>query len=750
MKMRSAVTPIALVALAASTAAYAYFVDRGHVSDADREARRLDVFPAFRVEDVRRLEVVHEQSEPEALILERDSGRGGWVMRSPRAGGTDAAAVDSLLRELEMAVRLRSVRPGDAVGLDNPRARGRIVVGQVEYRFELGADAPRPEGAAYMRVDGEGVFVAGRSLKVQLLRSADVYRDRTLVSLGAGDVARLEVRAQTSPQAASGSSFVFERNGASFRVGRRDGLRASRAAVDRVFGALAETRADTFVTDAEADGVVAAPERTVLLTPRESGSPRVTLLVGGPCRADGRDVVVVRTEPTRLGACVARHAVDGLAATTDGLVDKRAFFAHADEIEEIRLELVGAATPRVDLARRGNGWHERSPEDRDLSIDEVDSANALALALANGQAIEVHGPDSPERGESAPVHTRATIVRTGGRTTEVLEIGPADAGSSGETFHARRLDDGAILRFDAAAARRFEPHPSVLRSLSPWRTPIDPGSVLEIDDSCSEPPQRLELRDGSWTEAARAAATGPAPALHVDGSAAADLVSAFARAKADARITEADDGTFGFGREHSCTVTLALGAEPGGGGRRKRVGIVFGAQDGGEVYGHGVDDPAVFAAPVVLREIASHPALDRSRFRLDPGALARVTLARSGAKLVLTRSGGPADRLVRGAGPDDAAADDRLEAALSGLYAQCALHAGPAAAAEGLDRPMLEIDATTTPNARSESGGPVETRISFGASVHESAMDGYFARVAGVDATFLVPRHLVSAILDAW
>jgi hypothetical protein len=744
--MGSAVTPMALVVLAASTAAYAYFVDRGHVSDADREARRLDVFPSFRVEDVRRVEVAHEQ---EVMVLERDAAGGAWAMRSPRAGGTDAAAVDSLLRELEMAVRLRSVQPSDAVGLDNPRARGRIVVGPVDYRFELGADAPRPEGAAYMRVDGEGVFVAGRSLKVQLLRSADAYRDRTVVPLGAGDVARLEVRAQTSLPVASGSSFVFERNGASFRVGRRDGLRASRAVVDRVFSALAEARADMFVTESEADRVVAAPERTVILTPREAASPRVTLLVGGPCPTDGRDVVVVRTEPTRLGACVARHAVDGLGVTRDQLVDRGAFFAHADEIEEIRLEFVGASTPRVDLARRGNGWHERSPEDRDLSPDEVDSANVLALALAGGQAIDARSPDGPERGESNPVHTRATIVRTGGRTTEVLEIAPPDPGSGGETSRARRLDDGAILRFDRAVARRFEPHPSVLRSLSPWRTPIDPGSVVEIDDSCSEPPQRLELRDGSWTAGAGAVAVGQAPALHIDSSAAADLVSAFARAKADARLTENDDGSFGFGRDHACAVTLTLGADPGGGGPRK-VGIVFGAQDAGEVYGREIDDPAVFVAPVVLREIASHPVLDRSRFRLDPGALSRVTLARSGGKLVLLRSGGSVDRLVRGGGgPEDAAADDKLEAALAGLYAQYALHAGPAAAAEGLDRPMLEID-TVAANARSDGGAPLETRISIGAPVHESAVDGYFARVAGVDATFLVPRHLVSAILDAW
>ena len=92
-------------------------------------------------------------------------------MTSPRRDATDPAAVDVLLRELEMATRLARSSEGDARGLDSPRVRGAVDVGPIEYRFALGADAAAPEGAAYMRIEGEGTFVVGRSLKVQLLRA---------------------------------------------------------------------------------------------------------------------------------------------------------------------------------------------------------------------------------------------------------------------------------------------------------------------------------------------------------------------------------------------------------------------------------------------------------------------------------------------------------------------------------------------------------------------------------------------------
>ena len=214
----------------------------------------MDVFPSFRVDDVRRIELIHGA---ERLVLDRQgaaagpgsaaaktwvSSGGGWAMTSPRRDATDPAAVDVLLRELEMATRVRNVQDRDARGLDPPRVRGTVAVGSVEYRFALGGDAAIPDGAAYMHIDGEGTFVVGRSLKVQLLRGADAYRDRTLVPYGASEVARLEMRAP------AGGVVALERRGTAFRVGGGTGLRASRTEVDHLFEALADARAETFST----------------------------------------------------------------------------------------------------------------------------------------------------------------------------------------------------------------------------------------------------------------------------------------------------------------------------------------------------------------------------------------------------------------------------------------------------------------------------------------------------------------------
>ena len=108
-------------------------------------------------------------------------------------------------------------------------------------------------------------------------------------------------------------------------------------------------------------------------------------MVAGSCPGQPSDDLLIETAPARQSACIARTLGDALRDAKFDLDDASPFFAHADEMEEVRLEPLGVAGRRVDLSRKGAGWHERAPEDRDLSSDEVDSANALALALASAR-----------------------------------------------------------------------------------------------------------------------------------------------------------------------------------------------------------------------------------------------------------------------------------------------------------------------------------------------------------------------------
>ena len=58
-----------------------------------------------------------------------------WTMTSPRRGPVDVASVDALLRELELAKRLREAPATDASGLDGARMLKRIQDPTVKERL---------------------------------------------------------------------------------------------------------------------------------------------------------------------------------------------------------------------------------------------------------------------------------------------------------------------------------------------------------------------------------------------------------------------------------------------------------------------------------------------------------------------------------------------------------------------------------------------------------------------------------------
>jgi hypothetical protein len=732
--LRRAWTPAVLSALALGATAYAYVVDRGRISDAERAERAHDVFPSFRVTDVRRVAITLGDDD---FGLDRVAATGGrWTVKLPLqpAYRADSGAVDALLRELELAKRVRDVPESEAHGLDAPRVRGRIRVGRIDYEFAIGDDAPRPEGSAYMRVDGEGTFVVDRVLKVQLLRGADAYRERTLVPYGVSEVASLEV---TSPA----THVTLERAGSTFRLQSATGLRASRAVVDRVFAALADARAEGFLDDAAADRALAPGPCLVRVVPRDARDPALELELGGACPGQSGVVAIAKLGGDRISGCVPASIVDGVQATPDALLDRGLFYAHADEVEAIRIDPAPPVPEaRLDLARRGSGWHERAPRDHDLDPDENEAAGGLAEDIAGAAAAEAR---AAVPGERIVPQARIVVTRTGGGAEEALEI--EAPGPDGFAL-ARRGDDHAVLRLSRDVVRRLEARPFVLRGRGIWSPPFDPAAIVSLETTCGAGRERLELRDGAWVLNAPAG-------FEADRAAADGLAEGLARAKADRWIAERDDGSFGFDAKAACSVAARLAAPsppsapslPAQPAAARSVSLVFGRETDGGYYAKTLDGPGVFVVPPALRTLASRPAIDRQRLRVDPRTVTRVMLLRGTTRVVLERRG---ERWVREDGDAaDAGGGERLADGVLEVAAQAVLHPGPPARGEGFARPTLEIEAFA---GSADGVTPSTTDIVVGAPTRVGTSDAYFARVSGVDATFAVARPGVDAILGAW
>jgi hypothetical protein len=624
--VRRHATTIVLSLLVVGLCVFLWF-DRGRVSDGERRAREDDVFPAWRRDDASRVEVAHEG---ETLVLVRDADK-TWRMTSPRAERVDQAAADRLLGTLELASVVRRVSPGESsvLGLDAPRATGKITMGALVFRFALGGASPRPEGTSYLRVDDGAPVVVSKALTDALLASSDTYRDRTVVPYLSTELARLEVR-----RGRGEAGFAVERKDDRSFLVQGEAVRASRNALDKVWAALAEVRAEAFLKDADAEELTREPRLTIRMTPKEG--PAGEIVVGGECPGHPSDVVVLRRAPSRVLACAPKGAMEALEAIEPAaLVDRHPFALRHDEIEELRLESIGPDAHVLELARRGTGFHERQPIDRELAEDEADAVSELLARIEESTAKAV----SASVGAFTPV---ARARARSGEHEEIVEIGPADGGS----VALRRLHDGARLVVSRAVARRLVPRATSTRG----RTLLgDPRRVTRVVLRCGTAQQLADQGSGLRL----VEPTG----YETDGS-ITQLVDALTRGRALLWVADADDGTFGLGPE-TCRAVLGFadGDAP--------VTVRLGAEGEGGVYGLVDGHPEVFVAPLALEELARRIYVSHASLRVAPERVESVRVVAQGRPVVgldpsrLRDAAGAlyADRVV-GVGPPDVGRPD--------------------------------------------------------------------------------------------
>ncbi len=712
MRLPKNVASIALIVCALGLAAYVVLVDKDHVSDTERAARPKNVFPAFRRDEMSRVEIT---TDKEKLVFERaladDAGDRDWTMTSPRAEKVEPDAVDRLMGALEFATFVRKV-DANSPGMQPVRAHGSITMGKLVLEFSLGQPAPSPEGASYFSVRGEGSWVVSKELVTELLKGSDGYRSRSIVPYLSVDLSQLDVQSATQ-------HWTIDRRDETSFVFADTKLRASRERLDRVWLAFADMRADSFLESVDD----ARPAYTIRMVHKDPSKPPGEIAVLGPCPTTLDDVIVVRRSPSRVIACVPKVVLDGLSIKRETLVDDRLFSTRPDEVEELSIETVPAKT-RVELARKANGWHLRSPVDRDLSTDEVDVTNGLVSAIAHGVGAEVASA------KGCTVTSRVTLVRTESHAAETIEVGPCE----NKRVAAVRVFDGARLFLASDLARKLVPRVTALEGPNVLSTPIDTRDVVSLSLRCGTD-QDLSHPGPTWLlDAPR----GFSP----DQAGAVDLLDAVIHARVDAWVADEDDPSFGLSNS-PCKVTV--GVHTGAGTRN--VTLSLGREGEGGVYGRAEDNRSgtvvrtpVFVASRALRETLARILIDRSALGLDASRAESIRITAADNTLALEQSGSILALLDGGSPPHLA----EVERALAALRADQVVHLGPALADEQFAKPSLVISARV-----SSDGGTRDVRITFGRATLRANENMFFARIDGVDATFAVASDRLTPLIDA-
>lgn len=533
---------VALLVAVVGLASYMYST-RDKPGAAELKTREGNLFASWRREDINKitLDIAGERG-----VLERRSGgANAWVWQSPWAVPADPAKVDALTAQLE---RARPLRTAPADGIGPAQATVTVQMGTLSHTVVLHGPAKSPEGAAYARV-GDQTFVISSDLAVALRTPLSGYRERALVPSAHLSPSNLRLR---------GAAFelTLERRGDTYFRGTR---RVSRDQITQTLAALGQLRADDFLPNAtkEQDS---APR--LHLRAEAPGLAPVELELGGACADAGTVARVLGESP--LVACVPSGPVRALLAAPEAYDDPKVFASAADETGEISIEAQGV---KVDLARRGTGFHLRVPEDRDLVADEADHVARLLAYVLGTKGTEPRVPGPPPQVPLAKVMIRA------GDHTEHAQV---FAGGL-----VQRQDDGAWLTVDPEALVPFTWPRLWTRSQRVFSAQVARAELGDLRGECGR---------GLWhvQRGAQGFVSVTPKGAAVDGARAVALLDAVLQLRAERWVAPHDDGTQGT-QNARCRVTFVSGADGG----RAEHSLLIGAESGDSFFARVAGDEPV-------------------------------------------------------------------------------------------------------------------------------------------------------------
>ncbi len=527
MKLRQHIGSLLFIAGLLASAAFAAFDARRGSSWRPRGDAELRAFPMLDRGKLLRFELERGGA---TLVLARERVQDGFSMASPERAAVDAAAVEQLFATLEMATVARELK--DDVPKGAPLARGTLTfLGAPPQRFVLGPRAPVPEGAAYLALDGRAAVVVRAELALELMRSFDVYRDRSLVAVPPTEIVKMRI---VGPSAAS---VERTRDGA-FRLSGAGGLRVGRELSEGWLRAVPELRASRFVAEALRP---TAPWLSLEVSGRDGKEARV--IFGGACPDDDREVVAsTDRDGARIIGCVPKVIAQAFVFSAEAtLRDTRAFSLRIDEVAEV----VVSGEPGLSLARAGAGFRERRPESRVLDADESDVAAAFIKGLLATSGELVAAPPAV----TTPAH-RIAMVRAGSDQEEEAVMVVDHDGLS----YVHRLSDGAWLRITAAARRALAAPPAGMRVSALAPESYRAAAVTRVAVRCGTLVETMVRVDQGFVFEA------PKARARVDGARVMALLQAIERARGHAASLPAVTGK---APAFSCTYVVSWRTDAG-------------------------------------------------------------------------------------------------------------------------------------------------------------------------------------------
>ena len=359
-------TTVALAAIALGVFVYLRFFElkQPGTEEARRQAQNVVNF------DRDKIDAIVILNGDEKIELRRRDNR--WRLETPIKDQADSSLIDNLLRDLgnwqkEGTISAKEIDADKSklseYGLNKPKLRLKLLGQDKPPPILFGKDAAL-EGKMYVRFENsKETYLAGQSIKKEIDKKPEEFRDRKLTDLIAAQVSRFILKTPTG-------EIELEKKGDHWEILKPLRAPGDDQKIGDLIAQVTASRIQQFVADDHGDlhaYGLAEPRGAITLFSQEDKKGQLLQIGGVPEKE--KDQIYVRFEPRGFVYTLPKKIEEILNTKPDDLRDRHLVRIDTNVLDRITIDVPGKG--KTVLARKDENWTIASRNNAPANSGEV-------------------------------------------------------------------------------------------------------------------------------------------------------------------------------------------------------------------------------------------------------------------------------------------------------------------------------------------------------------------------------------------
>ena len=488
-----------MVLAAIVLAVFAYFrffeLKQPSTEEAKRQAQNVVNFDRAKIDGV-----IIQNGDEKIEMRRRDNK---WRLETPIKDQADASLIENLLSDLENwqkdgTIPAKEIEADknklNEYGLNKPKLKLKLVGQDRPPEILFGKDAVL-EGRMYVRFDNsKETFLAGQSVKKDVDKKPEEFRDRKLTDLITAQITRVVLKTPAG-------EMELQKKGDHWDIVKPLRARGDDQKIADLIAQVTTARIQQFVADDHGDlhaYGLAEPRGAITLFTQEDKRGQLLQIGGVPEKE--KDQLYVRFAPRGFVYTLPKKIEEVLDTKPNDLRDRHLVRIDTNILDRITIDAPGKG--KTVLARKGENWTIVSRKNAPANSGEV---RRLIETLQNEQLtrfVEDVASNLPKYGLDKPqlqltfssfASENTAETKAGEQPFATIVFGKAD----GDNVYARLGDEPFVVAVRRSLLDRLSTDPLQWQEL--WIFKFKPEQIHRLSVAANNESSLVRNAKGEWT-----------------------------------------------------------------------------------------------------------------------------------------------------------------------------------------------------------------------------------------------------------